>query len=45
MGWRYHPAARIAYYDQSLHQLADDATLPDALYNSRQSATRSDDRL
>ncbi|OXJ08556.1 ABC-F family ATP-binding cassette domain-containing protein [Burkholderia sp. AU6039] len=32
MGWRYHPAARIAYYDQSLHQLADDATLPDALY-------------
>ena len=24
--------ARIAYYDQSLHQLADDATLPDALY-------------
>ncbi|WP_336297812.1 hypothetical protein PPH94_033970 [Burkholderia cepacia] len=32
MGWRYHPAARIAYYDQSLHQLADDATLSDALY-------------
>ncbi|SDG08577.1 ATP-binding cassette domain-containing protein [Paraburkholderia phenazinium] len=31
-GWRYHPAARIAYYDQSLHQLSDDATLPDALY-------------
>jgi len=32
VGWRYHPAARIAYYDQSLRQLADDATLPDALY-------------
>ncbi|MCX4162753.1 MULTISPECIES: ABC-F family ATP-binding cassette domain-containing protein [Paraburkholderia] len=31
-GWRFHPAARIAYYDQSLQQLADDATLPDALY-------------
>lgn len=31
-GWRYHPAARIAYYDQSLQQLPDDATLSDALY-------------
>lgn len=31
-GWRYHPAARIAYYDQSLRQLADEATLADALY-------------
>jgi heme-transporting ATPase len=29
---RYHPAASIGYYDQSLQQLADDATLPDALY-------------
>jgi len=32
VGWRYHPAVQIAYYDQSLHQLADEATLPDALY-------------
>jgi ATPase subunit of ABC transporter with duplicated ATPase domains len=31
-GWRYHPAARVAYYDQSLRQLADEATLADALY-------------
>ncbi|WP_406850009.1 ABC-F family ATP-binding cassette domain-containing protein [Chromobacterium phragmitis] len=31
-GWRWHPAARIAYYDQSLRQLADEATLIDALY-------------
>lgn len=31
-GWRYHPAARIAYYDQSLQQLPGDATLSDALY-------------
>lgn len=31
-GWRFHPAARIAYYDQSLRQLADEATLADALY-------------
>jgi len=31
-GLRYHPAASIGYYDQSLKQLADDATLPEALY-------------
>lgn len=31
-GLRYHPAAGIGYYDQSLQQLADDADLPDALY-------------
>ncbi|MCX9113285.1 ATP-binding cassette domain-containing protein [Aeromonas veronii] len=31
-GWYYHPGASIAYYDQSLQQLADDATLSDALY-------------
>ncbi|UGA36974.1 ATP-binding cassette domain-containing protein [Chromobacterium haemolyticum] len=31
-GWRPHPAARIAYYDQSLRRLDDAATLPDALY-------------
>ncbi|MCD4487436.1 ATP-binding cassette domain-containing protein, partial [Chromobacterium vaccinii] len=31
-GWRWHPAASIAYYDQSLRQLADEATLIDALY-------------
>lgn len=29
---RYHHAANIGYYDQSLKQLADDADLPDALY-------------
>ncbi|WP_043637413.1 ABC-F family ATP-binding cassette domain-containing protein [Chromobacterium haemolyticum] len=32
-GWRPHPAARIAYYDQSLRRLDDAATLPDALYS------------
>ncbi|KMN82725.1 ABC transporter [Chromobacterium sp. LK11] len=31
-GWRPHPAARIAYYDQSLRQLDDLASLSDALY-------------
>ena len=31
-GLRYHKAANIAYYDQSLKQLADDADLSDALY-------------
>lgn len=31
-GWYAHPGASIAYYDQSLRQLADDATLSDALY-------------
>ena len=29
---RYHKAANIGYYDQSLRQLADDAQLSDALY-------------
>lgn len=29
---RYHKAASIGYYDQSLQQLADDADLSDALY-------------
>lgn len=29
---RYHKAASIGYYDQSLRQLADDADLSDALY-------------
>lgn len=29
---RYHRAAHIGYYDQSLRQLADDADLSDALY-------------
>ena len=29
---RYHHAANIGYYDQSLKRLADDADLPDALY-------------
>ena len=29
---RYHKAANIGYYDQSLQQLADDAQLSDALY-------------
>ena len=29
---RYHRAAHIGYYDQSLKQLADDADLSDALY-------------
>ena len=29
---RYHHAANIGYYDQSLKQLADGADLPDALY-------------
>lgn len=29
---RYHPAANIGYYDQSLRQLADTADLSDALY-------------
>ena len=29
---RYHKAANIGYYDQSLRQLADDADLSDALY-------------
>ncbi|EZP40757.1 ABC-F family ATP-binding cassette domain-containing protein [Janthinobacterium lividum] len=29
---RYHHAANIGYYDQSLKQLSDDADLPDALY-------------
>ncbi|WP_425252582.1 ABC-F family ATP-binding cassette domain-containing protein [Janthinobacterium sp. NFX145] len=29
---RYHKAANIGYYDQSLKQLADDADLSDALY-------------
>ena len=29
---RWHRAARIGYYDQSLRQLADEASLPDALY-------------
>ncbi|MGK5046085.1 ATP-binding cassette domain-containing protein [Janthinobacterium sp. GB4P2] len=29
---RYHRAANIGYYDQSLRQLADDADLSDALY-------------
>ncbi|MBV7435719.1 ATP-binding cassette domain-containing protein [Aeromonas sp. sif2416] len=31
-GWYHHPAASIAYYDQSLQQLDDQATLTDALY-------------
>lgn len=31
-GWYCHPGASIAYYDQSLQQLADDTTLSDALY-------------
>ncbi|MGC0151958.1 ABC-F family ATP-binding cassette domain-containing protein [Chromobacterium vaccinii] len=31
-GWRWHPAASIAYYDQSLRQLDDEATLIDALH-------------
>lgn len=31
-GLRWHRAARIGYYDQSLKQLADDADLSDALY-------------
>ncbi|MGY4024851.1 ABC-F family ATP-binding cassette domain-containing protein [Aeromonas rivuli] len=31
-GWYRHPAASIAYYDQSLQQLDDGATLSDALY-------------
>lgn len=31
-GWYRHPAASIAYYDQSLQQLDDQATLTDALY-------------
>ncbi|OHX14298.1 ABC transporter [Chromobacterium sphagni] len=31
-GWGWHPAARIAYYDQSLRQLDDRATLSDAIY-------------
>ena len=31
-GLRWHRAARIGYYDQSLKQLADEADLPDALY-------------
>ncbi|MGL6526760.1 ATP-binding cassette domain-containing protein, partial [Aeromonas hydrophila] len=30
--WYCHPGASIAYYDQSLQQLADGATLSDALY-------------
>ncbi|MFZ6746094.1 ABC-F family ATP-binding cassette domain-containing protein [Undibacterium sp. JH2W] len=29
---RWHAAAQIGYYDQSLQQLRDDASLPDALY-------------
>jgi hypothetical protein len=28
-GWRFHPAASIAYYDQSLLQLPNEATLSD----------------
>ncbi len=32
-GWYCHPGASIAYYDQSLQQLADDASLSDALYS------------
>lgn len=32
VGWRFHPVANIAYYDQSLQQLPDGATLSDALY-------------
>lgn len=31
-GWYRHPGASIAYYDQSLQQLDDAATLTDALY-------------
>ena len=31
-GWQWHPQASIAYYDQSLQQLADEASLLDALY-------------
>lgn len=31
-GLRWHRAAQIGYYDQSLKQLADDADLSDALY-------------
>ncbi|MBV7597573.1 ABC-F family ATP-binding cassette domain-containing protein [Aeromonas sp. sia0103] len=31
-GWYRHPAASIAYYDQSLQQLDGQATLTDALY-------------
>ncbi|BEV72610.1 ATP-binding cassette domain-containing protein [Paludibacterium sp. THUN1379] len=31
-GWRWHPAASIAYYDQNLQQLAAQDTLIDALY-------------
>ncbi|WP_317202646.1 ATP-binding cassette domain-containing protein [Janthinobacterium sp.] len=31
-GWRYHPAANIGYYDQSLQQLAERADLSEALY-------------
>jgi ATPase subunit of ABC transporter with duplicated ATPase domains len=32
-GWYHHPAASIAYYDQSLQQLEDEAPLTDALYS------------
>ncbi|MBK9220088.1 MAG: ABC-F family ATP-binding cassette domain-containing protein [Uliginosibacterium sp.] len=31
-GLRYHPGAKLGYYDQSLRQLADGASLSDALY-------------
>lgn len=31
-GWQWHPQASIAYYDQSQQQLADDASLLEALY-------------
>ncbi|UTH74680.1 ABC-F family ATP-binding cassette domain-containing protein [Chromobacterium sp. IIBBL 290-4] len=31
-GWRWHPAASIAYYDQNLRQLDGQSSLLDALY-------------
>lgn len=30
---RFHPALRLAYYDQSLHRLPDQASLLDAIYH------------
>jgi len=44
-GLRLHGAAAIGYYDQGLHQLADEAPLADALFPFAPEGMRSDQAL
>jgi ATPase subunit of ABC transporter with duplicated ATPase domains len=44
-GLKLHGAAGVGYYDQGLRQLADDATLPDALYPFAPEGARNDQVL